>query len=337
MKQPLKITYYVHDLSFPLAEGVRKQAWMLASAMRKQGHQVTILSTSNNKKGTVIKEGITIRYGSPLRISNCKTEVLHYISHPSPLIVPLLFRAKARKQIMTMYDGALNGFWKRWWDFITSSLVKAKIDAITLQTSFQAKILKKTRLRKMLILKIMPLLPNFKRTVAKERNSTLLFMSHLSPSKGIREVLLAFGLARKEIKNLRLVICDSKIQQNKYGDLLKKINRDDIVIKEKVNPEEELSKAWLYLYPIKRAQETFSIPLSLIEAGQVGTPYISTTVGAIPEYFPEENLVAPGDVLALKQKIIEVIKKKKHSLKMKPEINNKEVVTQFMELYRNKK
>jgi len=332
----MRITYYVYDLAFPLVEGVRKQAWMLATAMQNQGHQVTILSTSpknKRRRRTMVREGITIRYGSPWQISRCKTEVLHYISHPSPLILPLLLRAKAKKQIMTIYDGALNGFWKRWWDCILNSLVKEKVSLVTLQTNFQKRIFYKTRLRTIPVAQVNPLIPILKRLKPKDKKPTLLFMSHLSPSKGIREVLLAFYLARKEIKNLRLVICNSKIQRNRYGELIRKINRSDIILKEKVNPAEELSKAWIYLYPLRRAQETFSIPLSLIEAAQVGTPYISTKVGAIPEYFPEEYLVSPGDVIELHRKIIELLKKKKHNLKMKKEINNKEVVAQFLQLY----
>ena len=59
----MNIIYYVHDLSFPLREGVRKQAWWLATEMRAQGHTVTIISTSS-RRGTVVKEGISITYGS---------------------------------------------------------------------------------------------------------------------------------------------------------------------------------------------------------------------------------------------------------------------------------
>ena len=333
----MRITYYVHDLSFPLVEGVRQQAWMLASAMQKQGHQVTIISTSSkkNNRRTMVKEGITIRYGNPFSISKCKTDLLHYISHPSPLIIPLLYRAKAKRQIMTMYDGALNGFWKRWWDFITSSLVEKKVDTVTLQTDFQRKILQKTRLKKMPLREIPPLIPLFKRTAKREKDPTLLFMSHLSKYKGIEEVLLSFSQARKEIKNLRLVICNSHIQKNKYHGLLKKMNKGDIIIKEKVNSQEELSKAWLYLYPIRKAQETFSIPLSLIEASQVGTPYISTAVGAIPEYFPEEYLVTSGNAPELSQRIVELLSQKKHDLKLKKRIDNKNTIAEFLKLYQN--
>lgn len=330
----MKITYYVHDLSFPLVEGVRKQAWMLACAMRQQGHQVTILSTSD-KARTIIKEGIKIQYGNPFQISNCNTDILHYINHPSPLIVPLLVRAKAKKQIMTMYDGALNGFWKRWWDFIISSLVKTKIDTITLQTTFQRNILQETRLKKMPLLVILPLISSFKRTVKRDKNPTLLFMSHLSKYKGIEETLLAFSTARREVANLRLVICDSKLQKSSYHRLITHLNRGDIIIKEKINPEEELSKAWVYLYPVRNVQETFSVPLSLIEAAQVGTPYISTKVGAISEYFPDEYLVAPRDAAALSQKIIEILAKKKHNIGLKKEINNQKTIKKFLKLYQN--
>lgn len=333
----MKITYYVHDLSFPLVEGVRKQAWMLATAMHKKGHRVNIVSTSK-KRATIVKEGIKIQYGSPFQISRVKTEILHYISHPSPLIVPLLFRARAKKQIITMYDGALNGFWKRWWDPLLSSWVRRKVRIITLQTFFQKKIIQKTRLKHIPTVQILPLIPLLRRSAKQEETPTLLFMSHLSTSKGIKETLIAFAKARKKIKNLRLVICDSRIQRStKYHRLLKRIGKGDIVVKQKVDPQQELSQAWVYLYPLHRAQETFSIPLSLIEAIQVGTPYISTTVGAIPDYFQAEYLVRPRNSQALAQKIVEIIGKKKHHLQLRSEIDNKKVVEQFLQLYHNRK
>ena len=63
----MKIIYYVHDLHFPLLEGIRKQAWWLAKAMQKEGHEVEIISTAPvNKK--IIKEGIPIVYTKPWRI-----------------------------------------------------------------------------------------------------------------------------------------------------------------------------------------------------------------------------------------------------------------------------
>ena len=110
----MKITYYVHDLEFPLREGVRKQAWWLAQAMKQKGHYVEIVSTSKRNE-TLFKDGIKITYGGPFSIRKVKTDIMHYISHPSPLILPLLLYTRASKKIMTMFDGYLNGFRKKPW------------------------------------------------------------------------------------------------------------------------------------------------------------------------------------------------------------------------------
>jgi|SRR3989339_1067140 len=330
----MKITYYIHDLSFPLVEGTRKQAWWMAQAMSKQGYQVEIISTSK-RKSTIIKEGIKIKYGSPLGISHCQTDIIHYFSHPSPLILPLLLRVKAKKQIMTFFDGNLNGFWKRSWDFVTGKIAKSKISIITVQTQWQKNLLKKTKLKNKHVIIIPPLIQKLKRNFSRTTEPTLLFMSHLSPFKGIEEVLKAFILVRKKIRNIKLIIADSKInKRNKYSNLIKRMNHQDIIVKGKVNPEKELSSAWIYLYPIRQAQETFSVPLSFIESIQLGTNFIGTRVGGIPEYFEGNNLISPKKPLELAVKIEDFIKKPIKP-KLKKKIDNLETIKMFKSLYDN--
>src|SRR3989344_2719328 len=95
----MKISYYVHDLTFPLVEGVRKQACWMAKAMHTAGFDVEIYSTGHPKH-TIVHENIPIHYGTPWQIRHVTTDIMHYISHPSPLILPLLLRVKAKKQIM---------------------------------------------------------------------------------------------------------------------------------------------------------------------------------------------------------------------------------------------
>jgi len=342
----MKITYYVHDLSFPLVEGVRKQAWWMALEMKKRGHPVEIVTTSS-KKGMEIREGIPIRYGNPLSISSVNTGVMHYISHPSPLILPLLIRTKARTRIMTFFDGGLNGFWKRSWYSFLSKVILRKIDIITLQTNYQQRLMTNTKLRQIPRKIIPPLFPKYiKRKLLKpnQNNFNLLFMSHLSQSKGILDVLRSFEIVRARIKGIQLILCDSGIRKNsKIRTLIQKLNRDDILIKGKVNPEEELAKATVYLYPVREAQETFSVPLSLIEASQMGTPYLSTTVGGIPEYFPKKALVPPSHPALLAEKIISVIKSNPNQNRRvfetkysHPERNNQKVIEQFIKIYEGK-
>ena len=330
----MKITYYVHDLSFPVVEGVRKQAWWMAQEMQKQGHNVTILSTGH-KKRKITKGGITIIYGNPVQIAleAPKADVMHYISHPSPLLLPLLLLVNARRQIMTLFDGNLNGFWKRGWDILLSKVVKRNVSLLTVQTEHQRRILQKTRVRDLNTTVIPPLIPHFTSSAEKSTQPTLLFMSHLSAFKGIGEVLRAFEIVRENIPNIKLVICDSGIRKNnKYYQYINRINRGDIILKGKVNPEEELSKAWIYLYPVQTSQETFSVPLSLIEAHQIGTPFISTDVGGIAEYFPHSHLIERGNATQLADKIRDYIKHKKEMPSIQ-KIDNGDVIEKWTKMY----
>ena len=333
----MKIVYYVHDLHFPLREGIRKQAWWLAQAIQKEGHEVEIISTAPiNKK--IIREGIPITYTKPWRIRlarELQADIIHYLIHPTPMIIPFLLFSKAKAQYLTIHDGALNLFWKRiWWPFL-SPIINAKIKKVSVQTDYQMKLLKKSSL-KISAGKIAPLLPEFGQNNTKtNRNKvpTLLFMSHLHPSKGIYEVLKAFTVVRKKVPQLQLVIADSGITQNKnIYKYIQKINQEDIILKKTVIPKEELSKAWIYLYPLNTARETFSIPLSLIESIQTKTPYISTNVGGIPEYFGSGSLIPPRNPELLAEKILELIKKPKIHL-LKKDIRNEEVIKEHLQLY----
>ncbi len=327
----MNITYYIHDLNFPLREGIRKQAWWIAKEMQKKGHHVNILSTSKNNK-TIENEGIKIKYGSAWKIRNTRTDIIHYINHPSPLILPLMLFGKAKRQYMTMYEGHLNRFWKRIWYPLTKFITKKRIKKITIQTEFQTKLMNKADLR--IPIKIIPpLITNFKRTNKRSEKPSLLFMTHMLEAKGIYDVLDSFIIARKKIPNLTLIIADSGMTKNNLVyQKIKKINKGDIILKKIVNPQEEMSKCWVYLYPIQTAKETFSVPLSLIESMQVGTPYICTKVGGLSEYFNEETLVPPKNPLLLSKKIEQLIKNPK-VYPLKKNIKNSEVIAQFEKLY----
>ena len=158
-------------------------------------------------------------------------------------------------------------------------------------------------------------------------------MSHLHQSKGIKEVLKAFTIVRRKIPKVQLVIADSGITQNRIiYKQIQKMNRGDIILKNIVVPEEELSKTWIYLYPLNTARETFSIPLSLIEAIQTKTPYISTKVGGIPEYFDSRTLVPPRNPESLAEKILELIRKP-IVYPLKKEMSNEEVIKKHLKLY----
>jgi glycosyltransferase involved in cell wall biosynthesis len=66
---------------------------------------------------------------------------------------------------------------------------------------------------------------------------------------------------------------------------------------------EQLDKADLFVLP-SRAD---ALPRAIIEAMARGLPCIGSTVGGVPELLPVEDLVPPGDVRALADKLIEVL------------------------------
>jgi len=327
----MNIVYYVHDLHFPLREGVRKQAWWLAQAMKNEGHDVEIVCTSHKKEKKII-ENIPITYGSALGIARVRADVMHYISHPTPLILPLLARARTKKNILTMFDGYLNGFWTRLWNRFVTEMVNKHVDAITLQTDFQIGLLRKTSVRRPVV-KIPPIISELTRRGKRSKQPSLLFMSHLHPNKGIEEVLATYRLIRNTLPGATLTIADSGVTLHR--DMVMKLRRmhdSSIILRKIVDPAEELSRAWVYLYPLRHPQETFSVPLSLIESMCVGTPWIASAVGGLSEWFDSRALVPAGDVHAIQEKTLAFIKRP-YVGTLKKKIDNKRVLRQYLALY----
>ena len=330
----MKIVYYIHGLEFPLREGVRKQAWWLAKEMKLRGHDVEIVSTSKRRE-VVEKEGIRITYGSSFGLRNVTADVIHYITHPTPLILPLLLFSNAPRQIMTMFDGNLNGFWKRIWNPLLSTMVKKKINMVTIQTDYQRNLLRNHLTIPMQ--QIPPLVPSFAPRSHRAVQPTVLVMTHLHPSKGVTDIITAFKLVRLKMPNARLIIADSGLTKNtKLYRKIEKMHRKNIFLKKIVEPEIELAHAWLYVYPVREPQETFSVPLSLIEAQQVGTPAISTNVGGIPEYFRDGMLVPPKSPAVLAKKIV-LFLTDPVVYPMKKTIDNGAVADAYLKLYVFKK
>jgi len=65
----------------------------------------------------------------------------------------------------------------------------------------------------------------------------------------------------------------------------------------------ELDRADLFILPSRQE----GLPRAMIEAMARSLPCIGSTVGGIPELLPSEDLVPPGDVVALASKIREVV------------------------------
>ena len=102
-----------------------------------------------------------------------------------------------------------------------------------------------------------PILPKI--TVNKKHKRyllpTLLYMGHLSYFKGVDTILESFKYLVNIIPNITLIIADNSIQQdlklaNEVRTLKNKYSKN-IILKGIVDPIEELTKAWIYLYPFK--------------------------------------------------------------------------------------
>jgi len=66
---------------------------------------------------------------------------------------------------------------------------------------------------------------------------------------------------------------------------------------------EQLDRADMFVLPSRQE----GLPRAMIEAMARGLPCIGSTVGGIPELLPPEDMVPPGDAVALAQKIREVL------------------------------
>tara|TARA_Y100000310_G_C20647640_1_gene797541 strand:+ start:627 stop:1667 length:1041 start_codon:yes stop_codon:yes gene_type:complete len=338
----IKIVLFTHvSTEFPLTEGLRKEVWLTAKELFKEGHNVEIRSfipdkyNPFKKKTECIKEGIKIIRGTIFNMCCFKTEILHIFSHPCPDIYPVINFAKYTKCFLTITDGELCRFWKGKLAPIISSMINKKVNSIFLQTDYQKKIADKYLKCKTVV--IPPIIPIFSQTKKKSKTPSILFMSHLIKHKGIYEVLNAFKELREEQK-INLIIADSKITKDtkKVYEYISRIGTKNIYLKKVVNPETELSNAWIYLYYFNSANNTFSLPLSLFESIQTNTPFISSDVGGMNEYFNSDFLIKPGNYKLLKKKIKELIKDYSKlnagKILLKP-VNNKDITKQLIKEY----
>ena len=75
---------------------------------------------------------------------------------------------------------------------------------------------------------------------------------------------------------------------------------------------DELDKGDLFVLPSRQE----GLPRAMIEAMARGLPCIGSTVGGIPELLPDEDMVPPGDAIALSSKIREVLSNPDRMYKM---------------------
>ena len=176
------------------------------------------------------------------------------------------------KKKLTLVDGYMFGYNNKRFRKCIVPVLPFIYDKIIVFSNYQKKNLK---IDKTLIQ--LPILPNIKvdSTFKRSSNPSLLYMGHLSYFKGVDTIILAFKKLIKEIPDLTLIIANNSIRGDKElineVSMLKKKYPANIIIKGIVDPIEELSRAWVYLYPFKDAIGTMAYALSLYEAEQCKT------------------------------------------------------------------
>lgn len=327
----MKITLvYLGDFDFPLTEGVRKQVFWHAKLMKKQGHSVEIRYLGKKRNYTI--DGIKFFSGNAWRISKLSTNILHFFNAPNPLMIPFLLQAEYEKIFLSIYDGELSVFWTSKPSYISYKLLKNKISAVFVQTMYQArkskKFFSKTRI-------LPPLMPQMKQSAQKTKHPSILFMSQFSSYKGIELLIKSFLNISEKYKDAELILANNKLDKtNSIARKIRNLKNPRIKIKGVVDPQEELSKCWIYAYPITKAHDTFSVPLSLYESVQTKTPFIATNVGGISEYFDKAYLIKPT-VMELTKRIGFLIKnrKKPNLPRMKKKFSNSSVIAKTLEAY----
>jgi glycosyltransferase involved in cell wall biosynthesis len=137
----------------------------------------------------------------------------------------------------------------------------------------------------------------------------LIFVGSLAQLYKAPDVLIdAVGDCVRDGLNIGLVVVGSGRYQSKVEERALALGlgsrvqfRGQLTTLEAVRME--LDQAHLFVLPSR----VEGLPRAMIEAMARALPCIGSTVGGIPELIPEEDLVPPGDALALARKIREVI------------------------------
>ncbi|MEL7240805.1 MAG: glycosyltransferase [Cyanobacteria bacterium J06573_2] len=107
----------------------------------------------------------------------------------------------------------------------------------------------------------------------------------------LRLIWVGDGIYRKELEKLVTALgLDKRVKF--CGHLA---NRDAVI--------KQLDRADVFVLPSHQE----GLPRAMIEAMARGLPCIGSTVGGIPELLPSEDMVTPGDINALAQKIRQVV------------------------------
>lgn len=300
------ICTFVDSFSFPLREALRKQVWWRALE-KKNDFDVSVI-VFDKKADTLIKDGIKIIFldKNSLNSYNIKADYIDFITTIVELRSVCALLTKGKKTL-TLCDGYPLGDTKVWARKIVVKLLPYLFSNIFVFSKYQKELLKLNEIEI-----IEPLLPKIEKTnLKKYENPTLLYMGHLSHFKGVKTLLDSFKLLKKEIKSLDLIIANNMVRGD--NDLIQEVQAlkeeypRSIILKGIIDPIEELSKAWIYIYPFTKPGGTMSFALSLYESKKCNTPFIACDVGANKEFFGSENLIPPNSVKDMTKTIKKIL------------------------------
>ena len=297
----------LESFDFPLFEATRKQVWWNAKKKRSEGFTVTIILLSDFNK-SFVNEDIHIEFVNRWFWRPYITaEQIHFITGSVSiwLLMGMFFNGEKR---ITLTDGDMLGEKNIMLRRVMVKFLPKIYKEIIVYSNYQ-----RNRLNIDRVVIKPPLLPiiSIDSKIKKAVVPTLLYMGHLSYFKGVDTIINSFKEIINEFPNLILIIANNSVRGDE--DLINEVTKlkqtypNNLIIKGVVDPIKELSEAWVYLYPYKKAMGTMAFALSLYEAEICKIPYIACDVGANKEFFNSDNLISVNDSFAMSKKIRQFI------------------------------
>lgn len=246
-------------------------------------------------------------------IVSIKADYIHCLTGSVSVWLPLFKFLKGDKKVLTLTDGWMLGNKRGGIRRLIAQRIFHYFDEVRTFSNYQKDLLKDPR-----IIVVKPHLPQLQiPTTPKEKVPTVLYMGHLSKTKGFDSIIPAMERLMDENPSLRFVVANNMIQGDEfYINTIKQLNKDypgQVIIKGVVDPLVELKKAWVYIYPFNTPMGTMAFPLSLYESEQCGTPFVACNISANAEFFDEKFLIEPDNVDQLYERIKHFINEGKNS------------------------
>lgn len=308
------IVSFLDSFEFPLREATRKEVWWEAEQRRDEGCDVTVFIAETPRNELVKeKDGIKLTAINPKQIPTLRADVVHCLTGSVSIWLPLFRKVKAKKKILTLTDGWMLANSRIWLRKLVLRRVFKYFDTVEVYSEYQKRIINDDR-----VLIVKPHLPKLNIPyVEKAEKPTVLYMGHISKSKGFDAIIPAMRRLLSENPDVRFVVANNMIQgDGEYLDMVKALVNDfpeQVITKGVVNPLEELKKAWVYIYPFNTPMGTMAFALSLYEAEQCGTPFVACNVGGNAEFFDAKYLIEPGNENQLYDKIVFFINERKNT------------------------